>query len=260
MARTRKLRLRQLEDAQDARRGRGARCGSCGSGWQTRRSRWRWRRPFTALRAVQAGARGLAPCSSRRRTATGRSRAPSPARSRRAMLARTLGCDVRHPRPQRAAAALRRDRRGRRTASCAPRCAARPRAHRLRGRDAAEREADRTLEVVARQVRGALAGMAAMQAAERCVVAYEPVWAIGTGKVATTAQAQEVHAAIRGLLARDRLGASRGERCASSTAGQREGATTPRTCSRSPTSTARWSAAPSLKADDFAKIVAGALS
>jgi triosephosphate isomerase (TIM) len=62
-----------------------------------------------------------------------------------------------------------------------------------------EREAGKTLEVVGRQVRGALAGLAAAEVA-RLTVAYEPVWAIGTGRTATTAQAQEVHAAVRKLL------------------------------------------------------------
>lgn len=62
-----------------------------------------------------------------------------------------------------------------------------------------EREADRTLEVVGRQVRGGLAGLSAQELAQ-VVIAYEPVWAIGTGKTATPAQAQEVHAAIRQIL------------------------------------------------------------
>jgi len=62
-----------------------------------------------------------------------------------------------------------------------------------------EREAGRTWEVVSRQVRGAFAGLQG-DAIGRSTVAYEPVWAIGTGKVATTAQAQEVHGQIRGLL------------------------------------------------------------
>jgi triosephosphate isomerase len=63
----------------------------------------------------------------------------------------------------------------------------------------AEREAGKTLDVVGRQVRGALAGLSAEQVG-KLTVAYEPVWAIGTGKTATTAQAQEVHAAIRAIL------------------------------------------------------------
>ena len=62
-----------------------------------------------------------------------------------------------------------------------------------------EREAGRTWEVVSRQVRGALGGLDAATL-QRITLAYEPVWAIGTGRNATSAQAQEVHAQIRGLL------------------------------------------------------------
>jgi len=68
------------------------------------------------------------------------------------------------------------------------------------GETLAEREAGATLKVVQTQLEGALDGVAKDQA-YTVVVAYEPVWAIGTGKVATTAQAQEVHAFIRKLLA-----------------------------------------------------------
>ena len=64
----------------------------------------------------------------------------------------------------------------------------------------AEREAGKTAEVVSTQVRGCLAGLSAEQVAA-LVIAYEPVWAIGTGKVASNEQAQEVHAMIRGLVA-----------------------------------------------------------
>lgn len=64
----------------------------------------------------------------------------------------------------------------------------------------AEREAGQTAAVIARQFQGSLAGLAADDVA-RLVIAYEPVWAIGTGKVATPAQAQEVHAELRRLLA-----------------------------------------------------------
>jgi triosephosphate isomerase len=63
----------------------------------------------------------------------------------------------------------------------------------------AEREAGRTLEVVGRQLRAALAGLPA-EVHAALTVAYEPVWAIGTGKTATAAQAQEVHAALRAIL------------------------------------------------------------
>jgi triosephosphate isomerase len=62
-----------------------------------------------------------------------------------------------------------------------------------------ERESGRTDAVVTAQVNGSLAGLSPAEV-EQVVVAYEPVWAIGTGKVATPQQAQEVHALIRRLL------------------------------------------------------------
>ena len=62
-----------------------------------------------------------------------------------------------------------------------------------------QREAGQTEAVVLGQVSEAFSGIAGSDAA-RCVVAYEPVWAIGTGKTATAAQAEEVHAAIRQRL------------------------------------------------------------
>jgi len=67
------------------------------------------------------------------------------------------------------------------------------------GETLAEREGGSTLAVVKKQVEGGLVGVTAEQM-NSVVIAYEPVWAIGTGKVATTAQAQEVHAYIRELL------------------------------------------------------------
>ncbi len=63
-----------------------------------------------------------------------------------------------------------------------------------------QREAGNTLKVLEDQVRAGLAGVEVTDGS-RLVVAYEPVWAIGTGKTATEAQAQEVHAFIRSLLA-----------------------------------------------------------
>lgn len=63
-----------------------------------------------------------------------------------------------------------------------------------------EREANETWAVIDRQVRAALYGLDAA-AVRGLILAYEPVWAIGTGKVATPDQAQEVHRSIRGLLA-----------------------------------------------------------
>ena len=67
------------------------------------------------------------------------------------------------------------------------------------GETLAEREAGATLAVVQRHVEGGLSGVKPEQITT-VIIAYEPVWAIGTGKVATTAQAQEVHAFIRDLL------------------------------------------------------------
>ncbi|MEY2881995.1 MAG: hypothetical protein RLZZ15_4375 [Verrucomicrobiota bacterium] len=67
------------------------------------------------------------------------------------------------------------------------------------GETLAEREGGATLKVVQTQLEAGLDGTSKEQA-PGIVIAYEPVWAIGTGKVATTAQAQEVHAFIRGLL------------------------------------------------------------
>lgn len=63
-----------------------------------------------------------------------------------------------------------------------------------------EREAGVTLAVVERQLLAALAGVSSAEA-NRVVIAYEPVWAIGTGRNATPEQAEEVHAELRKLLA-----------------------------------------------------------
>ncbi len=64
----------------------------------------------------------------------------------------------------------------------------------------AERESGRTHEVVGRQL-DAVLQVVGVAAFARAVVAYEPVWAIGTGRTATPEQAQDVHAFIRGRLA-----------------------------------------------------------
>ncbi len=63
-----------------------------------------------------------------------------------------------------------------------------------------ERESDKTFEVLEEQLKKGLAGISSEDMG-KTVVAYEPVWAIGTGKTATKEQAQEVHAFIRKLLA-----------------------------------------------------------
>ncbi len=77
------------------------------------------------------------------------------------------------------------------------------------GETLVEREAGITHDVIIRQLEAVLA-VSGSAAFARAVVAYEPVWAIGTGKTATPAQAQEVHATIRGRLMRE--GADLGNR------------------------------------------------
>ncbi len=64
----------------------------------------------------------------------------------------------------------------------------------------AEREAGKTLDVIRRQFDGSLAGLTADEM-PKVVIAYEPVWAIGTGKVATPEQAEEVHLDLRKIMA-----------------------------------------------------------
>mgnify|MGYP000925849843 CR=1 FL=1 len=68
------------------------------------------------------------------------------------------------------------------------------------GETLAQREAGEMEKIVGTQLRGSLAGLSEEQMIET-IVAYEPVWAIGTGRNATAAQAQEVHAFIRKELA-----------------------------------------------------------
>lgn len=62
-----------------------------------------------------------------------------------------------------------------------------------------QREAGSTASVIEEQIRGSLAGLSADQGS-RLVIAYEPVWAIGTGRTASPSQAEEVHSQIRQLL------------------------------------------------------------
>lgn len=68
------------------------------------------------------------------------------------------------------------------------------------GETLAEREAERTMDVVGRQL-DAVVELCGVGAFGVAIVAYEPVWAIGTGRTATPAQAQAVHAFIRGRVA-----------------------------------------------------------
>lgn len=70
------------------------------------------------------------------------------------------------------------------------------------GESLEEREQGQTMAVVAEQINSVISASGIAKFAD-AVIAYEPVWAIGTGKTATPAQAQEVHAAIRALLAEE---------------------------------------------------------
>jgi triosephosphate isomerase len=67
------------------------------------------------------------------------------------------------------------------------------------GETLSQREAGQTSSVVTTQLQGGLAGVK-LESGDQLVIAYEPVWAIGTGKTATPEMAQEVHALIRSLL------------------------------------------------------------
>ena len=67
------------------------------------------------------------------------------------------------------------------------------------GESLEQREMDVTMELITLQVKSALAGVSADKA-RKCVIAYEPIWAIGTGKTATAEQAGEVCTAIRAVI------------------------------------------------------------
>ena len=118
-----------------------------------------------------------------------------------------------------------------------------------------EREAGQTLSVVSRQVKTALQGLPATDIG-RLTLAYEPVWAIGTGKTATTAQAQEVHAVIRRLLVELAGGAADEVRI------QYGGSVKPDNAAElmgQPDVDGALVGGASLKAPDFSRIVKGAL-
>jgi triosephosphate isomerase len=122
------------------------------------------------------------------------------------------------------------------------------------GETLVEREAGKTLEVVGRQVRGALAGLPSAALAP-ITLAYEPVWAIGTGKTATAAQAQEVHAAIRAILRE--LGGSMGDQLRIQYGGSVKPENAAELMSQPDVDGALVGGA-SLKAKDFLAIVKGA--
>lgn len=119
----------------------------------------------------------------------------------------------------------------------------------------AERESGKTFDVVRTQFAGSCAGLSNEQMAE-VVIAYEPVWAIGTGKVATPAQAEEVHLALRKMIA-ERYNSQIADRVRI----QYGGSVKPSNAAEllyQPNIDGALVGGASLKADDFLGIVAGA--
>jgi len=123
------------------------------------------------------------------------------------------------------------------------------------GETEAQRDADETFEVVGAQLDGGLAALASDQL-DRVVIAYEPVWAIGTGRTATPEQAQEVHAYIRGRLA-EQHGADRAEAIRIQYGGSVKPANAAELLSQPDIDGALVGGA-SLKAESFSAIVAAA--
>lgn len=119
----------------------------------------------------------------------------------------------------------------------------------------AEREAGETAAVIRRQFDGSLAGLTENQMA-RVVIAYEPVWAIGTGKVATPQQAQEVHLDLRKLIG-SRYNAGLAQTVRIQYGGSVKPANAAELLSQPDVDGALVGGA-SLKADDFLGIAAGA--
>ena len=115
-----------------------------------------------------------------------------------------------------------------------------------------QRELGITMELIALQVKSALAGVPA-EKLRKCVIAYEPVWAIGTGKTATAEQAQEVCAAIRKVV-----GELYGEDAAKGLTVQYGGSMNPKNAEEllsKPDVDGGLIGGASLKADQFAVIV-----
>ena len=120
------------------------------------------------------------------------------------------------------------------------------------GEQLADREADRTFSVIEQQVTGAL-DCFTPELLESVIIAYEPVWAIGTGKTATDAQAQEVHRFIRGLVT-----ALFGQECGDAVRILYGGSVKPENISglmKQPDIDGALVGGASLKADSFAAIV-----
>ena len=118
-----------------------------------------------------------------------------------------------------------------------------------------ERDSDETDRKLRQQIREDLAGVPAERLAE-VIIAYEPVWAIGTGRVATAEQAQDAIAFIRALVGRPRQGGGGEREDPLRRVGQ--GRERRRAARRCRTSTARSSAARRWRPESFAEIVAAA--
>jgi triosephosphate isomerase len=118
-----------------------------------------------------------------------------------------------------------------------------------------EREASKTADIVTEQFSGSLAGLTNDQAA-RIVIAYEPVWAIGTGKVAEPEQAEEVHAVLRAVLSA-RFGAEVAGQVRLQSGGSVDAKNAARLLAQKNIDGALVGGA-SLKVEDFPKIVAAA--
>jgi triosephosphate isomerase (TIM) len=119
-----------------------------------------------------------------------------------------------------------------------------------------EREAGQTLTVIQTQFDGSLAGLSAEQMG-KVVIAYEPVWAIGTGKVATPQQAEDVHLALRKII-----GKCYNSSIADSVRLQYGGSVKPDNAAellKQPDIDGALVGGASLKVDQFLGIVAGAL-
>lgn len=119
-----------------------------------------------------------------------------------------------------------------------------------------EREAGKTFDVIKKQCAGSLANLSDDEM-QKIIIAYEPVWAIGTGKTATPAQAQEVHKFIRGLIEK-----AHGEDVADALRIQYGGSVKPENISEliaQPDIDGALVGGASLKSDSFTAIVRGCI-
>ena len=121
----------------------------------------------------------------------------------------------------------------------------------------AEREAGQTGSVIRGQFEGSLAGLSAEQMGQ-VVIAYEPVWAIGTGKVASPEQAEEVHLDLRKIMA-ERYNSSLAEKVRIQYGGSVNGENAARLLAQ-PNIDGALVGGASLKIDDFSRILAAARS